>query len=481
MLVIIAVITIFLTCVAFVLKTPFELNTNPLVAFAIFIISTIKIHYVISLALFLLLTFLFYKTNFDKKHSRKKIFFFSALQSVALIIVSFFSSFLLLCIIALFQLNILASIVTTNPTFLGIKTNTNDIVETLKKNNRAPEVITTYKKESLLFYLASATTGKNNFYGTTILSSIPSALIIPIDQANSPMYLLDNTLVMYHLTSSDSQKIGPLLSYLFIKDYFPMRAVKAFPHIVIMDKNTYLSQRENVTEETIKKIDTRIQQLDSITSSLSANLPQDRKARKNQEKLVEEYLYYKNVFTQQKNRLQNARQLLHYELASFVSNDAIHMIADDTNSHTPADYLATITHEYLHYASYVSRERRLTDIFFEEGLTEYFTRKIIFDALQTPTNLGYPLHVKIIDAMTTMITESEFAEIYFTKDQAGLERALDRVYGDGFYENSQLVFYTLHYTTESKEALMLANHIMKRIGAQQLSEKDLKTHSGNNL
>jgi hypothetical protein len=75
-----------------------------------------------------------------------------------------------------------------------------------------------------------------------------------------------------------------------------------------------------------------------------------------------------------------------------------------------------------------------------------------------------------------MIPESELAEIYFTKDEVALQKALDRVYGDGFYENNQVIFETLQYTSSPKQALKLANDIMKRIGGEPLTEKDLKSN-----
>jgi hypothetical protein len=161
------------------------------------------------------------------------------------------------------------------------------------------------------------------------------------------------------------------------------------------------------------------------------------------------------------------------ELGVFEPKDKIKIAFATTSSHAIADYLETVAHEYLHYTSYISQAKRFSDSFFEEGLTEYFARNIIQKELQTTTNLGYPVQVKIITEMTKRIPESDFMDSYFTKDDAELIYMVDRAYGDGFYENNQILFETLQYTSDPKQMLQLANTIMKKIDGQRLTEKDL--------
>src|SRR6185436_6800522 len=117
------------------------------------------------------------------------------------------------------------------------------------------------------------------------------------------------------------------------------------------------------------------------------------------------------------------------------------------------DFLESLVHEYLHYASYISDERKFQSNFFEEGLTEYFARQIVKDDLHVDTHLGYPAQVAIITKMTEMITASEFAEIYFSKDEESLMRALNRVYGDNFYQNNFILFESLQYSSDRKQVL----------------------------
>jgi hypothetical protein len=134
-------------------------------------------------------------------------------------------------------------------------------------------------------------------------------------------------------------------------------------------------------------------------------------------------------------------------------------------------------HEYLHYASYISDDKKLSDVFFEEGLTEYFARQIIKDDLNISTNIGYPVSAKILDQMTKRISESELADIYFSKDQDRLEKLLDRTYGENFYKNTGIKFLNLQYASSPDLALKIANEIMKNIGGNPLKEKDLLSTS----
>jgi hypothetical protein len=167
-----------------------------------------------------------------------------------------------------------------------------------------------------------------------------------------------------------------------------------------------------------------------------------------------------------------------YELGAFDAPDTIKVLVNSKSPHAIADYFATVTHEYLHYASYFEN-KSFTASFFEEGLTEYFARSAIKNNLNTGTNLGYPVFTRIISEMTNMIPESELADIYFSKDETRLRSVLNRVYGDNFYNDNLITFETLQYTSDPTQILKLANTIMKNIGASPLRESDVISTSSN--
>ena len=203
-----------------------------------------------------------------------------------------------------------------------------------------------------------------------------------------------------------------------------------------------------------------------------------KKKLQNDTNQLENYKYYDSFFQSQIKLIQALNANVPHELGIFIPPNSINMVINSTNSQTLADYLETVTHEYLHYASY-NPKKSFQDTFFEEGLTEYFARNIIRDELHMNTNLGYPVQVKIITQMTKVIPEIELADIYFTKDEDKLETTLDRVYGDEFYEHNKVLFETLQYSSDPKQTLKLANEIMKKIGGAPLKENDLYSDTSN--
>jgi hypothetical protein len=193
---------------------------------------------------------------------------------------------------------------------------------------------------------------------------------------------------------------------------------------------------------------------------------------------LEIYKFYSSFFNTQVKSMVFLKKNIPSEFGAFTPNNTIKIVIDNTSAHAIADYFETLTHEYLHYSSYVDN-KSFSCAFFEEGFTEYFARMAIKNELNTSTNLGYPVFVKIISQMTKRIPETDLADIYFTKDQAALENILNKVYGDNFYKDNLITFETLQYTSSSNQMLQLANKIMEKIGGPELKEKDLITTYSN--
>lgn len=177
-------------------------------------------------------------------------------------------------------------------------------------------------------------------------------------------------------------------------------------------------------------------------------------------------------FKTQRNVVKIQSNNIPHELGVFTPDNTIEIALDTSNSHAIADYFETLIHEYYHYASY-SKEKHFTDLFFEEALTEYFARKTVENSLNFSTNLGYPVHVKLMSEIVKSIPESDLANVYFTKDEARLEELFNRVYGNNFYKDTRTLFATLQFTSDPKQILSLANRIMKKIGSPPLKESDI--------
>ncbi len=163
--------------------------------------------------------------------------------------------------------------------------------------------------------------------------------------------------------------------------------------------------------------------------------------------------------------------MLSDEHGVFEPENHIKARIDRIDSTSLSDFFSVLIHEYFHYASY-QKDKKFSNSFFEEGLTEYFARQVIEHNLEIQTNLGYPIQAKIIEQISNRIAENELVSIYFSKDDALFANALDRVYGDGFYEKNKVTFQAMQYSTNPKQLVELANEIMAQIDGPELEEKD---------
>ena len=182
---------------------------------------------------------------------------------------------------------------------------------------------------------------------------------------------------------------------------------------------------------------------------------------------------YLDQFQNYKAFIEATKDITPYELGLFEPEKSIKVVLDSVGDKDISNFLETLTHEYIHYTSYVSEERTLPQ-FFEEGITEYLARKVVTDQLHKETNLGYPVIVKIINGMTKKISIEQFEDIYFNKSADQLESLLDNTYGKNFYKDTELYFALIPYSPPD-EALKFANNIMFKIGEPELIEKDLES------
>lgn len=159
-----------------------------------------------------------------------------------------------------------------------------------------------------------------------------------------------------------------------------------------------------------------------------------------------------------------------YELGLFEPEKEIRVVLDSIDSKSLADFISTISHEYLHYTSYISEERSLPQ-FFEEGLTEMFARKIGRETIGTATNVGYPLLTKVMERIADKVGWPEMEQIYFTKNKEELVAILDNKFGKNFYSDSESFFILIPFLSEEK-ALKYANNIMLKINSSPLTKED---------
>lgn len=217
--------------------------------------------------------------------------------------------------------------------------------------------------------------------------------------------------------------------------------------------------------------DNKKSEWDSYINTLQENVKIYQSNLQYAQSSLSEYQGYKKTLEDYKTIIAAQKDVTPQELGLFEPKKSIKIALDYISSKSVIDYFATLIHEYLHYTSYVSEERILSQ-FFEEGLTEYYARKAMKDQTNIDTNLGYPLITKIIGEIVKKIPQAELESIYYSKDQKALISNLDYYYGKDFYKNSEYYFNIIPYLS-GHDALKVANNIMFKIGGKELIEKDL--------
>ena len=239
-----------------------------------------------------------------------------------------------------------------------------------------------------------------------------------------------------------------------------------------MAKGAYNKTGEYVQANTKEFCNSQTGSFDKTIQSASDQIDLYTKELDKNKLLLKTYQSYADFFSAQARLTDSLKVNIPLELGLYVPEDSIKIVIDNSPRGI-AEYFETVTHEYLHYASHVKSNKQLTTALFEEGITEYFAKNIIKNSLKVNTNLGYPVFAIIISKITNMIPESELADLYFVKDETGLEKALDRVYGDNFYKDNLILFETLQYTSNNKQLLKFSNTILNKMNEKPLKENDL--------
>ena len=512
---------------------------NPLLSYLLYVINMIISYSPLLIILFTIMFIFFLKKNYTKDRLKLHTLFHNFTQIIFALIISIFSAFVILLVIALIELNIFSVLVNLNPGALGIKTKTDEIYNDLKIKSQAPEIVLGNSgSKNIVIALAKTAGGTENLYSDRLINIIPNLFIFPINEDSYSLLLMDNTLIVSSINPKDIEKISSVLGYLYIKNNFPLRTVRSYPKVSIMDENAFLDFRKIDLNEKTKKIDKELLKIQDAVSSISASVELDKigvednklesvtilKARDKEhntclsegsyingkfipvntesfcgeilkkwetdyvisenigkelakkieakEKNLKEYQYFDNYFKAYKKLNDVSSLNIPSELGVFEPKDNIRIVFMNTSQTNIADYFETLIHEYLHYASY-NDGKKLESSFFEEGLTAYFARQTIENGMNIKTNIGYPVAVKVIEALLKRSVEADLAEIYFTKDQDSLEKKLDQVYGDGFYKNNIIQFESLLYISNPDLLLSTANSLMRKIGGDPLTKEDI--------
>lgn len=168
---------------------------------------------------------------------------------------------------------------------------------------------------------------------------------------------------------------------------------------------------------------------------------------------------------------EDSKKSIPYELGVFFPKNNIKIALSSTKASKAAEYLSTLFHEYLHYTSFVSEDKQLPK-FFEESLTEYFSRKVQRNALGSELNLGYPLMTTFISRLVEDIPQHDLEDMYFSKDSEKLYAILNERFGKDFYQKNEFYFDLLPYMSTNM-GLEMTNGILEKVKLQRIEPDEL--------
>ncbi|TXH05370.1 MAG: hypothetical protein E6R05_02235 [Candidatus Moraniibacteriota bacterium] len=418
---------------------------------------------------------------------------------------------------------------------------TDQITDSLRRINDIGSVVPISDSRGAQFYglVKFRPDSAGSFYSNSLKSFVVRKFSpVPGVVSDARVYLVGNSLIIGEIEQKDLEKLAPVFGRILVSQYFGSRFIKDEPQLSVIGRQEYLKYREEQINKVIADIQSDLEQVQSIVSSIAEEISYDRKmigenqagiseaqALKNSEynrcinagfySYIGYYSYWVSLYSNSECRNQASRwdsiisqyqgnvnswraelvsdQKQHaefielrdivaarktlveaskdntpQELGVFVPEKEIKIALDSLSLESSVDLFSVLTHEYLHYTSYVSEERVLPS-FFEEGLTEYFSRRVIQKKFGVDTNIGYPLVTRIIQEIANKIPEDELAEIYFTKDVVRLESTLDAVYGKDFYGQSKVYMSMISYVPPL-EALKYANNLLVRMGGSEVTE-----------
>jgi hypothetical protein len=250
---------------------------------------------------------------------------------------------------------------------------------------------------------------------------------------------------------------------------------KTFPEIKVFNEESYdeyvniqLSSLLKLQDQYIKDADKNISELTSLVNRLkrarySARVIADA------EKNLNEWIAYKQELLTDKEELSRRIKQPKQEVGHFFPPKSVSVkyIAERDGFLT----VSTLVHEYLHYVS--DTQDRHLDRFFEEGLTQYFTLKVMAKYQSYSTTTTYPLPVFTILSLDK-VSPQFWKKLYFSKDTSLLEKELDSHYGAGFYKDTQLVFNAVYDSSQDSDRKKLSN-TLQQYGIKDIPEEALTT------
>ncbi|WKZ29826.1 MAG: hypothetical protein QY314_03380 [Candidatus Dojkabacteria bacterium] len=279
-------------------------------------------------------------------------------------------------------------------------------------------------------------------------------------------FVFQDTLFLLKTPPEMLQPLAAPLAQKLITCEFDNFPTKSFPQAQILREDEYIDYINTQLTSLLKQQEQYITEADKTIRELTTWIAQMKRNRYSSrliteaENALKEWQAHKQKLLSDKEEIQARIKAPAQEVGHFFPPDKISVkfLAGRDGYLT----VSTLVHEYLHYTS--DTQNHYLDRFFEEGLTQYFTLKIMSRYQTYPTTTTYSLPVFTILSLDKIAPEA-WEEIYLSKDAGLLERELDTHYGEGFYKTSKLTFQEV-YDKETESARLALNEQLSKYGVE---------------
>jgi hypothetical protein len=387
-----------------------------------------------------------------------------------------------------YELNRTASKLSSDPQSAGFVFEPDQIAKKIGESSEPLQIVRADRvDQQQLFRALTANPDRSTFYRDAV-EWLPANAKPKFSLPEQSAILINNQLILRTIDKTIVEKLALPISRRIVGRYFQPRHLKdGEPSFAIIGRQDYIKYRNEQINDQMAEIDGEIagidrqiaaarqQMINAIIQYYEGNISYEEGANRYyaaadripglQSKRAE-LVGLKRLVAGLKDRTPD-------ELGIFVPDEnSIKVVLDNQDLDHLDELLAVMVHEYLHYTSYVDDERRLGS-FFEEGLTEYYTRRVVEQELGRTTDVGYIIVVPVIEGMASKLPADKLADVYFTKSEDTLESLLNEEYGKDFYADSQYHFLMISLS-DLEGAVKLANDLIGQVGGTKIDAEAVK-------
>jgi hypothetical protein len=388
-LILLTIFTLLFTYVSIFKLTNIDNNNNVLISYFInqfHFVSTLIIYAAIGI---LLIALIILKINLSDKKMKLKVIIREGLISIGMTFVSLFLGICIALIISgiagFIQLNAVSINFRLNPQHNGLITDTKKIIDNLKSMDKAPAIIpyTTKDQYKLLISLANPNQSSNSFYLKSIVSHIPSLLILPLQLPDKSVFMLKNMIVVRSINPSEIEPLSPYIGYLLVKSYFNGRFIKSYPSVKVMGRQEYLDYRISQYDKIISKLNTYIQSIEDEISGYYGRINSDKN------KIASWQDYISTAESNKSSAYSNCMSSGYYSFftGSFINTNSqsyCQSVASDYDTYVNQanQYISTLNKDVNSTYYYISQDKDAEDV------AKSYISSLENAKSQTPQELG---------------------------------------------------------------------------------------------